>query len=58
MKISELIKNLNYYLCEYGDMEVDINCWYDGMIYPVEPIMFEYKQFDDCNKLGLQNYPY
>lgn len=59
MKISEMIKSLEYSKKSYGDIEIDFNVSIDGVEYDLnESLCFEYKQYEEGDKLGIQNYPY
>ena len=59
MKISEMIKSLEYSKESYGDIEIDFNVIIDGVDYDLnDTLYFEYKGYEEGDKLGIQNYPY
>lgn len=60
MKISELIKNLEYSQKEYGDLPVTIHTAtiVDGKSSISEDIYFCYEQYEDHDELALRDYPY
>jgi hypothetical protein len=63
MKISEMIDVLKESKEMYGDIEIEISIQLkDGTLADMgadgSEICFSYNQYDDGDKLGIQNFPY
>lgn len=61
MKLSEMINALKESKEMYGDIDVEIliqtkDCL--NSIEPNEPVYFNYGQYEDGDRLGIQNFPY
>ena len=61
MKISEIINALNKSKEEYGDLDVTILVQTQNGLASIESdeqIYFNYGQYEDSDKLDIQNFPY
>jgi uncharacterized beta-barrel protein YwiB (DUF1934 family) len=62
MKISEMIHALNESKEMYGDIDIEILIQTKDGLSDMDAdgseIYFSYEQYDDGDKLGIQNFPY
>lgn len=59
MKISELIRGLEYTKNEYGDLEVSLTVEHEGKLFYDDDIFIGYEQYENSNdEINLRNFPY
>ena len=62
MKISEMIRALEESKEMYGNIDIEILIESDGKLYDMDidnsEIYFNYGQYENGDKLGIQNFPY